>query len=701
MYAVLTMLRMPYTKLWRTIMETKIYKVKRSFAESKGILRIFAAVKIRETEKAVLLHGRGTMDVTKPHICRCMLCGRTLTNPVSKEAGVGPICAQQCFGIPTKDFEMDAVPTIKKKVKQIEIKSWFPKSVIQEIYDTDEVIEVDMDQYKKPTIENRIDMVDNLIRVQFAYDAELVMVVKEIHGRKYDPKEKCWYIPFLAKNVEIFKGLGFKVGQSITTQQKAKNAPVSPQINTENIAHIPLFTYQKQGIEFLEQTKGNALIGDDMGLGKTIQAIGWLELHPELRPAIIVVPSSLKLNWEREIQKWSNSNQKIQILSGTKNKEQLYGDVIIVNYDILRNTYKTIGGKKKEVPNTGWVDYIIQYNPKVLILDEAHKIKNNQTAQTKSVKKLRKYVKHIIGLTGTPIENRPIELYNMLSLINKSLVGSRWNYGKRYCDASYNGFGWDFSGSSNVEELHEKLMGVMIRRKKVDVLTDLPPKVRSVIPLPISTTHRNKYTRAEKDFIAWVKQTRGDKAAVKAKNAEHLVKINYLKQLAMEGKIQETISWINDFLETGNKLVVFAVHKQTIQLIMNAFKNVAIKIDGSTSANKRQEAVDRFQNEDQIKLFVGNIQAAGVGITLTAANALAFVELGWTPMEHDQAEDRIYRIGQKSDSVNIYYLLAENTIEEQIAKLIDEKRKVITSIVDGSIVEESSMLSELLKTYGA
>jgi SWI/SNF-related matrix-associated actin-dependent regulator 1 of chromatin subfamily A len=501
--------------------------------------------------------------------------------------------------------------------------------------------------------------------------------------------------------VEIFKGLGFKVGQSITTQQKAKNAPVSPQINTENIAHIPLFTYQKQGIEFLEQTKGNALIGDDMGLGKTIQAIGWLELHPELRPAIIVVPSSLKLNWEREIQKWSNSNQKIQILSGTKNKEQLYGDVIIVNYDILRNTYKTIGGKKKEVPNTGWVDYIIQYNPKVLILDEAHKIKNNQTAQTKSVKKLRKYVKHIIGLTGTPIENRPIELYNMLSLINKSLVGSRWNYGKRYCDASYNGFGWDFSGSSNVEELHEKLMGVMIRRKKVDVLTDLPPKVRSVIPLPISTTHRNKYTRAEKDFIAWVKQTRGDKAAVKAKNAEHLVKINYLKQLAMEGKIQETISWINDFLETGNKLVVFAVHKQTIQLIMNAFKNVAIKIDGSTSANKRQEAVDRFQNEDQIKLFVGNIQAAGVGITLTAANALAFVELGWTPMEHDQAEDRIYRIGQKSDSVNIYYLLAENTIEEQIAKLIDEKRKVITSIVDGSIVEESSMLSELLKTYGA
>jgi SWI/SNF-related matrix-associated actin-dependent regulator 1 of chromatin subfamily A len=630
-----------------------------------------------------------------------MLCGRTLTNPVSKEAGVGPICAQQCFGIPTKDFEMDAVPTIKKKAKQIEIKSWFPKSVIQEIYDTDEVIEVNMDQYKKPTIENRIDMVDNLIRVQFAYDAELVMVVKEIHGRKYDPKEKCWYVPFLAKNVEIFKGLGFKVGQSITTQQKAKNAPVSPQINTENIAHIPLFTYQKQGIEFLEQTKGNALIGDDMGLGKTIQAIGWLELHPELRPAIIVVPSSLKLNWEREIQKWSNSNQKIQILSGTKNKEQLYGDVIIVNYDILRNTYKTIGGKKKEVPNTGWVDYIIQYNPKVLILDEAHKIKNNQTAQTKSVKKLRKYVKHIIGLTGTPIENRPIELYNMLSLINKSLVGSRWNYGKRYCDASYNGFGWDFSGSSNVEELHEKLMGVMIRRKKVDVLTDLPPKVRSVIPLPISTTHRNKYTRAEKDFIAWVKQTRGDKAAVKAKNAEHLVKINYLKQLAMEGKIQETISWINDFLETGNKLVVFAVHKQTIQLIMNAFKNVAIKIDGSTSANKRQEAVDRFQNEDQIKLFVGNIQAAGVGITLTAANALAFVELGWTPMEHDQAEDRIYRIGQKSDSVNIYYLLAENTIEEQIAKLIDEKRKVITSIVDGSIVEESSMLSELLKTYGA
>jgi len=682
-------------------METKIYKIKRSFAESKGIIRIFAAVKVRETDRAVLLHGHGTMDVIKPHICRCMMCGRTLTNPISKRAGIGPICAGRCLGIADADFKMGAIPEIRKKVVEIQVHGWFPKTVIQAEYDTDEVIEAPVEQNTPPKIENEISLVGGKIKVAFAYDAEIVQIVKEIDGRKYVPDEKYWVVPFSKKNIATFARLGFRVGQSLQARQAVKSAPVSQVKQREGLAHIPLFAYQQQGVEFLEQTEGNAIIGDDMGLGKTIQAIAWLELHPELRPAVIVVPSSLKLNWRREFHKWSKLKNNVQILSGRKVKERLTGDILIINYDILRNSWvvPAKGAKKQEIKGSGWVDDIIKYKPKVCILDEAHKIKNDQTAQTKAVKKLRKAVDHIIGLTGTPIENRPIELYNMIALINKSLVGSKFQYGKRYCAAEYNGFGWDYTGSSNVEELHDKLQSIMIRRKKVDVLKDLPPKIRSVIPMNLDDAAQARYGVAEKDFIAWVKQTKGAVAAAKATSAEHLVKINYLKQLAVQGKMLQIITWIEDYLETGNKLVVFGVHKETISKIMTKFEKVAVKIDGSVSTNKRQEAVDAFQNNPDVRLFVGNIQAAGVGITLTAASALAFVELGWTPMVHDQAEDRIYRIGQEADCVNVYYLLAEHTIEETIATLIDEKRKVIEAVVDGQVVDEGSMLAELLKQY--
>src|SRR5690606_28043131 len=249
--------------------------------------------------------------------------------------------------------------------------------------------------------------------------------------------------------------------------------------------------------------------------------------------------------------------------------------------------------------------------PQVIIMDEAHYIKNNSAIRTKATKKLVKRILHVIALTGTPIENRPIEGFNIFQIIEPNLFPNFWTYVHRYCGAHHNGFGWDFSGATNKEELHQILTStIMIRRRKADVLKDLPEKLYSFVPMELS--NETEYRVAEEEFIQYIRFTKGKEAAEKAKKAEHLVKIEALKQLAVKGKMKQAINWIRDFIEDGSKLVVFAVHKEVIDQLMKEFKNVAVKVDGSTSIKERNKAVEMFQNNEDIKLFIGNIQAAGV-----------------------------------------------------------------------------------------
>ena len=443
----------------------------------------------------------------------------------------------------------------------------------------------------------------------------------------------------------------------------------------------PLYQFQLEDVLKMEQMEGRVLIASEMGLGKTIQSLAWLQLHPEKRPAIIVVPASLKLNWEKEAKLWMSPEPNIQILFGKKMPESIIGDIIIINYDILPT----------------WLEQLQRIKPQVLVLDEIHYVKNNKTHRTKAVKALGKDIPHILGLSGTPIVNRPVEAYNAIKLIDPTAIPSFWEYTQKYCDAKHNSFGWNFNGASNTEELHRRLTGsVMIRRKKVEVLAELPDKTFSVVPIEID--NRKEYQKAESNFINWVRENQGDEKAQRASNAEALARIEGLKQLTVKGKLNQVIDWITDFLEVGGKLVVFATHKLTIDVLMETFGDQAVKIDGSVSTQARQDVVDKFQNDPSCRLFVGNVKAAGVGITLTASSSVAFVELPWTPGELSQASDRVHRIGQKN-AVNIYYLLARGSIEETISEMLDRKRKVLDSILDGKETDEQSMLSELLNSY--
>jgi SNF2 family DNA or RNA helicase len=522
-----------------------------------------------------------------------------------------------------------------------------------------------------------VNLIGDTLHIRFPYDPAVVAQVKSLPSRRWNPDRKEWTSPMDPDTLQKLAAWRFTFSPEITAWLKAQATPATThEIDFSQLSER-LMPFQRKGIEFIEQRRGRALIGDQMGLGKTAQALSWLQLHPERRPAVIVCPASLKLNWKREIGLWMSGQPRIGILYGKNGKSLPDADIYIINYDIL----------------AGWLPELTKASPQVIICDEAHAIKNRTAQRTKAVKELCKGVPHVLMLTGTPIVNRPAEAFNMLNVLAPAHFPSFFSYGKEFCGAFQSRWGWDFSGATNLDKLHAKLQPIMIRRLKADVLQDLPDKRRAIVPMEI--VNRKDYQRAESDFIGWLREKGGRVKAEAAARAEALASIEGLKQLTIDGKMDPVLEWVEDFLEAGEKLILFATHRKTIDAIMDKFGDKAVKVDGSVSAEDRQAAVDRFQADDSIRLFVGNIQAAGVGLTLTAASNVAFLELGWSPGLHDQAEDRAHRIGQK-DSVTVWYLIAQDTIEERICRLLDSKRKVLNRVLDGKTGEGAEGVFESL-----
>jgi SWI/SNF-related matrix-associated actin-dependent regulator 1 of chromatin subfamily A len=265
-------------------------------------------------------------------------------------------------------------------------------------------------------------------------------------------------------------------------------------------------------------------------------------------------------------------------------------------------------------------------------------------------------------------------------MLDKKEWGSAMSFGRRYCGARRTYWGWQFKGATHIKELNQRLLDFgMIRRLKVNVLKDLPAKTRTVIPVDIS--RRKEYDEAEKDFISWLRKKNKSKAK-RAESANAMVKHGYLKRLVAELKMKQTKIWIYDFLKnTDGKLVVFAIHKKIIKMLEDEFTNF-VTITGKTNQKDRRDAVYKFQTDKETRLFFGNLQAAGSGITLTAASTVLFTELGWTPGEHLQAEDRPHRIGQK-DNVQCVYLVGKNTIEERLCRILQERQEVLLQTIDG------------------
>lgn len=460
----------------------------------------------------------------------------------------------------------------------------------------------------------------------------------------------------------------------------------------------PLFPFQEIGTAFVESRGGNCIIGDDMGTGKSIQSLAYLQYHKEDRPAIIICPASIKLNWCKEVFATMEKckENSVYILSGKTNKtvEEVYmtssgrlhlepcsmpkTGIFIINYDVV----------------VGWMTVLLKLKAKIVIADEAQYLRSRTTARTKSVSTLVKPCPKFLALTGTLIENRPSEAYPIISLVAPELFPSWWLYAQRYCAPKKNAFGWDFKGASNIPELFLKLRNVMIRRLKSEVLKDLPPKIKSVVPLEID--NRSEYIKAETNLIKWIKENKGKLKADQASKIEALARINQLKELCTAGKLESCLDWIEDYLADGSKLVVFCTRTATLNRVYSEFKEWAVMIDGSVTGEQRDKAVTEFQNNPKIKLMVGNVIAAGVGLTLTASSTVCFLELPWSPSQVEQASDRCHRIGQ-TDTVNVYFLVGSDTIDIEIAELLDSKSKVVNAILNGTDIDCGSLMDGLIK----
>jgi SWI/SNF-related matrix-associated actin-dependent regulator 1 of chromatin subfamily A len=672
--------------------QTKIYEIKPTFAKNANIPAIFIGKVLTETARALYIYGHGTIETSKTG--KCCVCGRTLTHPVSVILGIGPECGSHFWdwnvigGYTEGNLKM-----VKDKISEQKVDQWLPKSVVKQEYDTEtevvpptdhKMLNQSKEEMKtKEKTATQIQYKDSGkvgIKIEFPFNMETVQAVKKLPWRKYHPDGKFWSCPVSKEAVQILKDMGFKLDDKLSKFLEFRSKTVQ-EIN--KIEHIPglqgvLMEYQKYGVSFVHFNDGRALIGDEMGLGKTIQALAYLQLHKKKRPVLIVVPSNMKTKWMREALKWLSVPGEIQILKGKKPNVPIIGDIVIVNYDILYD----------------WKKILNQVRFQVMITDECHYYKENAAKRTKAVKFIAKKIPHFIALSGTPIDNRPKEIYNAVNIINPMIFPNFMEFGKKFCNGKHNGYGWDFNGASNIPELHQILTSsVMIRRKKKDVLKDLPDKTYSYNPLEID--NRKDYTQAVSDFIGYIRETKGDRMARRAAGAETLSKIEMLKQLAVHGKLKHTIEWVKDFLESGEKLVVFAWHTNIIKALNEAFPDISVVVDGHT-ANKDKE-MDKFQTDPECKLFIGQMKAAGIGIELTAASHVAIVELPWTPGTLDQAIDRLHRIGQEF-AVTVYYLLAQDTIEETIAHLIDKKRNIVSQALDGVEAEQESLIGELLDT---
>ena len=320
---------------------------------------------------------------------------------------------------------------------------------------------------------------------------------------------------------------------------------------------------------------------------------------------------------------------------------------------------------------------------------------NPGTQRTKAIRKLCTEVPQVIALSGTPLVNRPAELWPTLNILRPDLFKSFWPFGMHFCGPRRIPFGsgWDFRGASHLDELHALLFKeLVIRRRKVDVLKDLPGKQRHVVPLAL--TNPKEYEHAHNQFLDWLRKRDPGKVSA-ALRAEQLVRLGTLKQLAARLKLPFVFEWVDSFLkETDEKLVMFGIHREILGQLHRRYQKICVLIDGQVSSKDRQLAVEKFQTHANTRLFLGNIKAAGVGLNLTAASTVAFCECDWTPGAHVQGEDRAHRIGT-TNQVSVYYLVAHGTIEEYLAQIIQEKQRVLSAVLDGGNGEDLNVFEQL------
>ena len=515
-------------------------------------------------------------------------------------------------------------------------------------------------------------------------------------GFRWDRSQKVWWTDQDDKALALLqyadldvRGRLKEVHQQVSQEREASRA-VDADIDLpvpDGLAYLP---YQRAGIAYA-MSRPATLFGDEMGLGKTIQAIGVINADPSVKRVLVICPASLRLNWHREISKWLTRPLRVGIVRSDLFPQK--ADVVVINYDILHKHADELRAREWDL----------------MIVDEVHYLKSSKARRTRQVlghteKKEIKLspiqARRRLFLTGTPIVNRPVEMFPVLRSIDPERFGWWTRFTERYCNAHWNGYAMDVNGASNLDELQDILRATcMVRRLKADVLKELPAKRRQVIEFPPNGAV--KAIRAEQTILRAQREQREQlEAAVELAKAsddpeEYRQAVAALQEgeraaftdsarVRMETAIAK-VPYVNEHLsnalEVGEKVVVFAHHHKVIDAIMGEFGDRAVKLDGRDSMSDRDKAVRRFQEDPWVRLFVGGMKAAGVGLTLTAGAHVVFAELDWVPGNLSQAEDRCHRIGQ-TNAVLVQHLVLEGSMDATMVQTIVRKQQVIDKALD-------------------
>lgn len=562
---------------------------------------------------------------------------------------------------------------------------------------------------------------DGKIATKTDYDPNLVNVMQAIDGRDWagrngGPRDVN-YFPLTVEagrkvlamadsfRLRVDPALRAEIDKIEVETRERINASqaVDAEIDIEGLGSgdLKLRPFQRGGIKYAVETE-RCFIADEMGLGKTIQALGTLQAK-QAYPALVVVPKAVKLQWAQEVRRWLPS-KRAQVVSGG-NGASYTGDVVIINYDILKKHLESL----KDVP---W---------KAIILDESQQIKNKKAQRSEAAIELSEGIPLRLCLSGTPLLNRPVELVNQLAFLDRlKEFGGGWKFMRRYCNAQRTRYGWDMNGASNLEELARKLRAnCYVRREKKDVAKELPPLQRTEVPIEIDRV--SEYQNAVDDVIRWVIEQQMVRATMntieeindgtnhprlnktraafeKAYRAEALVRINGLRQLAVEHKLSGCIEWVKNFLDNDGKLVLFAHHRTVQQKLAEALADYnPATISGGDSDEHREAAKKKFWEDDSCRVMVASMQATNFGLNLQIASSVAFVEFGWHMAIMEQAEARVHRIGTDASSVNSYWLYGEGTFDEDMIELIKEKGKVVTAVNAGQEIPEHVNVLDFLE----
>ena len=546
-----------------------------------------------------------------------------------------------------------------------------------------------------------IELKGDNFELSFNYKTSIIDRVRQLPGRRFDGAKKVWIVPTRSRvelermiyQIQQFENINWVNGTEKKEEDIAYDIPELPDLTVPHNLKIQPYPYQLKGIARGLELK-RFMNCDEPGLGKTLQSIATINLANAF-PCLVICPSSLKINWLREWEKFTD--KKAMILTEKVRDTWTFffqtgmHQVFIVNYESLKK-YFVQRIKKAE----GWTLRDVEFRNSInlfksVIIDESHRCKSASTQQAKFCKGICTGKEWVIELTGTPVVNRPKDLIPQLAILNRMEdFGGYKPFVNRYCSGQRE--------ASNLKELNFNLWQYcMFRREKSLVLTDLPDKIRQVNTCEI--TNRKEYMDAERDLIMYLQKYKDadDDKIEKALRGEVMVKIGILRNISARGKVRDVIEFVKDFRENGKKIILFCSLHEVVDQLKRYFPT-AVSVTGRESPDEKQRAVDAFQNNPKADIIICSIKAAGVGLTLTASSNVAFVEFPWTYADCCQCEDRAHRIGQK-DSVTCYYFLGRRTIDEKVYRIIQEKKNIANAVTGSTEDIEENIVDMVARIF--